>query len=394
MDKKLLEQVEKEFEKVYLGKKKYAFNLAKVYSLAGEEKRANTVRNCSTFFEYGHYSDNSVKFHSANFCKDPLCPVCAKRRSIKIFKEVIDCVEHIQTMGDYSFLFVTLTIKDVQGDKLKETCDFLSDCYVNLLRQKRMSFVKGSFRCLEITHDNNEFITHDMYFGNEKKHMKNKVSHYNKLGLKIGDRNPHFDFYHPHLHCIWIVENSYFKSNQYIKQDELVQIWKNLIFADYKPIVDIRRCTNKNLISVNVDSYQNYEKSLSSAVAEVAKYSVKGCDYLGGSDDLNVKTVKCLLDCFKNRKLFVFTGLFREVRRLLKDLYKTSSEGDILIPSTTSFGTPYLIGKVFFSWCDSQSKYISTYHRVYGDGTMEVRLDVHVEDYVSSDIDLSECIDG
>ena len=394
MDKKLIEQVEKEFEKVYLGKKKYAFNLAKVYSSAGEEKRANTVRNCSTFFEYGHYSDNSVKFHSANFCKDPLCPVCAKRRSIKIFKEVIDCVEHIQTMGDYSFLFVTLTIKDVQGDKLKETCDFLSDCYVNLLRQKRMSFVKGSFRCLEITHDNNEFITHDMYFGNEKKHMKNKVSHYNKLGLKIGDRNPHFDFYHPHLHCIWIVENSYFKSNQYIKQDELVQIWKNLIFADYKPIVDIRRCTNKNLISVNVDSYQNYEKSLSSAVAEVAKYSVKGCDYLGGSDELNVKTVKCLLDCFKNRKLFVFTGLFREVRRTLKELYKTSSEGDILIPSTASFGAPYLVGKVFFSWCDSRSKYISTYHRVYGDGTMEVRLDFHVEDYVASDIDLSECVDG
>ena len=393
MDKKLLEQVEKEFEKVYLGKKKYAFNLAKVYSSAGEEKRANTVRNCSTFFEYGHYSDNSVKFHSANFCKDPLCPVCAKRRSVKIFKEVIDCVEHIQTMGNYSFLFVTFTIRDVYGDKLKETCDFLSNSYINLLRQKRMSFVKGSFRCLEITHDNNEFITHDMYFGNEKKHMKNKINHYNKLGLKVGDRNPHFDKYHPHLHCIWIVENSYFKSNQYIKQDELSDIWAKILFTDVA-VVDIRRCTNKNLNSVNIDSCHEYEKSLSSAVAEVAKYSVKGCDYLGGSDELNIKTVKCLLDCFKNRKLFVFTGLFREVRRTLKELYKTSSEGDILIPGTISFGAPYLVGKVFFSWCDAQNKYISTYHRVYGDGTMEIRLDVHVEDYVSSDIDLSECVDG
>ena len=394
MDKKLLEQIEKKFEEVYLGKKKYAFNLAKVYSLAGEEKRSNTVRNCSTFFEYGHYSDDSVKFHSANFCKDPLCPVCAKRRSIKLFKEVIDSVEYIQSLGNYSFLFVTLTIKDVQGDELKETCNFLSDCYVNLLRQKRMSFVKGSFRCLEITHDNNEFITNDMYFGNKKRHMKNKVNYYNKRGLKIGDRNPHFDYYHPHLHCIWIVENSYFKSSQYMKQDELVQIWKNLIFADYKPIVDIRPCTNKNQTAVYVNGSEVSSKSLSSAVAEVAKYSVKGCDYLGGSDDLNVKTVKCLLDCFKNRKLFVFTGLFREVRRLLKDFYKASSEGDILIPGTAYFGAPYLVGKVFFSWCDAQSKYISTYHRVYGDGTMEIRLDVHVEDYVSSDIDLSECVDG
>ena len=180
MDKKLFQEVEKKFDEVYLPKKKYAFNLAKVYSLAGQEKRANTVRSCATFFEYHHFSDNSVKFHSANFCKDPLCPVCAKRRSIKIFKEVIDCVDYIQSIGNYSFIFVTLTIKDVKGDKLKETCDFLSNSYINLLRQKRMSFVKGSFRCLEITHDNNEFITHDMYFGNEKKHMKNKINHYNK----------------------------------------------------------------------------------------------------------------------------------------------------------------------------------------------------------------------
>ena len=62
MDKKLLEQIEKKFEEVYLGKKKYAFNLAKVYSLAGEEKRSNTVRNCSTFF-----SICSSNFLSINF---------------------------------------------------------------------------------------------------------------------------------------------------------------------------------------------------------------------------------------------------------------------------------------------------------------------------------------
>ena len=397
MNEKLLKEVEKNFEDIYLGKKKYSLKLAKVYSSAGEEKRSSTVRSCATFFEYGHYSDDSIKFRSANFCKDPLCPVCAKRRSLKLFKEVIDCVEHIQSIGKYSFLFVTLTIKDVKGDDLKETCDFLSNCYVNLLRHKRMSFVKGSFRCLEVTHDNNEFITDDMYFGNKNKHMKSKASYYNKLGLKVGDFNPHFDFYHPHLHCIWIVENSYFKSSEYIKQDELVQIWKNLLFVDYKPIVDIRPCTNKNQKVVYVNGYQVQSKSLSSAVAEVAKYSVKGSDYLGGSDELNIGTVKCLLSCFKNRKLFVFTGLFRDVRRQLKDFYKNSllCEDDIFIisPSASTFGAPYLVGKLFFSWVDSKSKYISSYHRVFLDGTMDIRLDVHVEDYQSSDINLSECVE-
>ena len=33
-------------------------------------------------------------------------------------------------------------------------------------------------------------------------------------------------------------------------------------------------------------------------------------------------------------------------------------------------------------------------YNVYGDGTIEIRLDVHVEDYVASDINLSECVDG
>ena len=123
MDKKLLQEVEKKFDEVYLPKKKYAFNLAKVYSLAGDEKRANTVRNCATFFEYHHFSDNSVKFHSANFCKDPLCPVCAKRRSVKIFKEVIDCVDYIQSMGNYSFIVCNMGLKPSPlGETFRLTC--------------------------------------------------------------------------------------------------------------------------------------------------------------------------------------------------------------------------------------------------------------------------------
>lgn len=397
MNEKFLKEVEKNFEDIYLGKKKYSLKLAKVYSSAGEEKRSSTVRSCATFFEYGHYSDDSVKFRSANFCKDPLCPVCAKRRSVKLFKEVIDCVEHIQTMGKYSFLFVTLTLDDVKGDKLKETCDFLSDCYVNLIRQKRMSFIKGSFRVLEVTHDNNEFITFDMYYGNKKKHIKGRANKYKKLGLKVGDRNPHFDYYHPHLHCIWIVENSYFKSSYYLKQDELVKIWKDVMFVPYSPICYITVCKNKNQKAVYINGREVNSKSLSSAVAEVAKYSVKGSDYLGGSDELNIGTVKCLLSCFKNRKLFVFTGLFRDVRRQLKDFYKNSllCEDDIFIisPSASTFGAPYLVGKLFFSWVDSKSKYISSYHRVFLDGTMDIRLDVHVEDYQSTDINLSECVE-
>lgn len=386
-DENLLKEINEDFDKKYVPKKKYSLKYASVLSRIGENKRCQRVKDCSTYWEYGVYSDKSVKFHGANFCKDVLCPVCAKRKSINLFKEVYSCINSLST-GQYAFLFITLTVRDIYGEDLNKTCDLLRDSYNRLLDRKRLSFVKGSFRALEVTHDNEPFITRDMYFGNKKRHIKPRKKYYDKLGLTIGDPNPHFDMYHPHLHAIWIVDKNYFTSPDYLNQTELVSVWKDVLFVDYNPICYIKRCVNKNKQDIDYLS----EANLASAVAEVAKYSVKGSDFLCGSDELNEKTVKCLLQCFKNRKMFVFTGLFRKLREQLL----SGALVGIVLP-VTSASSPDLVGKLIYSWCDSKSIYISSFHEVFNPKNIDkynivkVNLAEHYKKKLS-DVDLSEHI--
>ena len=387
-DENLLKEINEDFDKKYVPKKKYSLKYASVLSRIGENKRCQRVKDCSTYWEYGVYSDKSVKFHGANFCKDVLCPVCAKRKSINLFKEVYSCINSLST-GQYAFLFITLTVRDIYGEDLNKTCDLLRDSYNKLLDRKRLSFVKGSFRALEVTHDNEPFITRDMYFGNKKRHIKPRKKYYDKLGLTIGDPNPHFDMYHPHLHAIWIVDKNYFTSPDYLNQTELVSVWKDVLFVDYNPICYIKRCVNKNKQDIDYLS----EANLASAVAEVAKYSVKGSDFLAGSDELNEKTVKCLLQCFKNRKMFVFTGLFRKLREQLL----SGALVGIVLP-VTSASSPDLVGKLIYSWCDSKSIYISSFHEVFNPKNIDkynivkVNLAEHFKNKIS-DVDLSDNIE-
>lgn len=395
-DEKLLEEINQDFEKKYIPKKKYSLKYADVLNRIGEDKRCQRVKDCATYWEYGVYSDKSIKFHGANFCKDILCPVCAKRKSLKLFKEVYSAVNSLISTGKYSFLFVTFTVKDVSAEDLDKTCDLLRDSYVKLLDRKRLSFVKGTLRSLEVTHDNEPFITRDMYYGNKNRHIKPRRKYYDKLGLCVGDPNPHFDFYHPHLHSIWIVDSKYFNSPDYLYQDELVNIWKDVLSVDYKPICDIRPCTDKNQSTICSNGQSISSKNLSSAVAEVAKYSVKGSDFLGGSDELNEKTVKCLLQCFKNRKMFVFTGLFRQVREQL--LHCSSDDLPIVIQPVTGATSPDLVGKLIYSWCDSKGIYVSSFHEIITRGNIDqytvVKVDL-AEHYKNklSDVDLFDNIE-
>ena len=230
------------------------------------------------------------------------------------------CVDYLQKNEDKAFLFATLTVKNCSGDDLAATCKLLYDSYIRLMDLKRMRFIHGAFRALEITHDNEEFITRDMYYGNTKRHIKSRRKYYEERGLKIGDKNPNFDMFHPHLHIIWVVDKSYFHhSSDWIDNRapklELVKLWQKALNVDYAPRADIRACKSKD-IKENILGINTID--LSSAVAEVAKYAVKSADYLGGSDELNDRTVKALLSATRGRRMFEFYGIFRKVRQLLK----------------------------------------------------------------------------
>ena len=305
-------------------KKMFSLYLVESYKRLNNPK-AYRVAECGTFLEYKYYLKHKQrKLNQANFCKVRLCPMCSWRRSLKIFGQVSKVMDHALEKQDYRFIFLTLTCKNVEGSELSNTIDSLFKAYKKLSERKIFKqSIKGWFRGLEINYDGYEFITKDMYYGNPDKKMKSRKRYYDSIGIKIGDRNPNFDQYHPHFHVVLMVNKSYFNDrNYYISQDNWTSLWKSCLKVDYTPIVHVR-------------AFKTGSKSeTSKSVAESAKYTVKDSDLIVMNDNGEVneiitdKTVEVLDDALANRRLTAFGGELRRIHKLLN--LDDSIEGDLI----------------------------------------------------------------
>jgi hypothetical protein len=151
---------------------------------------------------------------------------------------------------------------------------------------------------------------------------KSKREFYNRHGLKVGDVNPAYDTYHPHIHVLLAVEPSYFDkdNDSYINQKEWRQMWRTALKADYDPYVDIRavydkRCGKKR---------KKRELTPVSAILESGKYIAKSNDYIIRNPDKSVdevrtdKAVIVLFSCLAGRHTISFGGVFRQAKRQLQ----------------------------------------------------------------------------
>lgn len=249
-------------------KKKMSLFLADVYQALGLDSRAFRVADCGTFLEF-HVTESDERLHSANFCKDRLCPTCNWRRSLKIFGQVSQVMDVLEQL-DYRFLFLTLTVRNCSASDLPDTVQGLYDGWRNLYHERSFfsRFVMGTFRSLEVT------------------------------------RNKKTGTFHPHLHVILAVRPDYFSGRNYFTQKRWATLWRSCCRLDYDPIVDIRT------IKPGPDG-------LSGAVAEVSKYAVKDVDYLGGSMSDRMIFVSAFLSALAHRRLCSFTGCFNQVRKQL-----------------------------------------------------------------------------
>ena len=223
----------------------------------------NMLKDCGSYLVFKRFQDNSKKLHDANFCRVRLCPMCAWRRSLKIFGQVSKVIDYLSLNHEVNYLFGTFTIKNCHIDDLSSTIDHLLYSWKKLTKQYRFkSVVSGTFRALEVTYNKNT------------------------------------DEWHPHLHVILSVEKSYF-SNSYISQNLWSKMWQTALKVDYIPIVDIRKLTTLK------------------GVAEASKYSVKGSDYLYDDEVLTDKLVMYLDSALAGRRLAAFSGGFRAAHKIL-----------------------------------------------------------------------------
>jgi plasmid rolling circle replication initiator protein Rep len=175
--------------------------------------RASRIRDCGKLLEFNCYSvpDTFEIIRvpvNGSYCRERLCPMCMWRHSRWLHVQLCKLVSaYLAAKPDHQALLLTLTVKNVSPDKLRQAIDELLKGFYKLSRYKRFAnAVDAWWRVTEIT------------------------------------RNADTGEMHPHLHIILMVPPAYFRRSAklYIPQSEWVSKFRRAIKADYDPICDIR----------------------------------------------------------------------------------------------------------------------------------------------------------
>ena len=80
-----------------------------------DKRKAERLRDCSTFLQFKVYSDGSKKLNSMNSCHVRLCPICSWRRSLKTYANIRKVTEYLHEKEQRQFVFVTLTVESTEN---------------------------------------------------------------------------------------------------------------------------------------------------------------------------------------------------------------------------------------------------------------------------------------
>lgn len=259
-------------------------------------KTINRFETCSSWFQHLTNKEMSVKrLYKTDACGNRFCPICTWKTAKKDAIKISVLMEAIKEIEGKEFLFLTLTAPNVSGDELRDEIDRFNQG-VNRLFQRRnvKRIVKGYIRKLEVTTDQEKIITEDLY--------KRKKDYYNWRGLKVGDPNPTYNTYHPHMHIIVVVNKSYFnKPSEFISKAEWLEMW--------------RLCMRDNSITqVDAKKVRSTSTGNSNAVLEVAKYSAKGSDLYHSESVFDTFYL-----ALKRRQLLVYSGMMKDYSKKFKD---------------------------------------------------------------------------
>jgi len=263
-------------------KKKRTLILARSFHRLGKHKKANRIWWCSCELEFRVEPETGRKrLKNAGFCRERLCNMCAWRKSLKTFHQVSKVMDEVQRRHEnLQPVFLTLTVRNCEGDKLMNTLDMMFYGWGLLRKHRKIKRIAhGWFRALEVTYNRKD------------------------------------DTYHPHFHAILLVDKSYFKGKDYMQTADWVQMWRTACALDYDPICDIRK------IKASKGKYK--------AVAEIAKYTVKDSDYLHeDNDELTDRLVGVLSSALRGRRLYGFGGVMQTIAKELG--MEKPGEGDLV----------------------------------------------------------------
>jgi len=244
------------------------------------EKRAKDMKYCGSRLDFAKMDEKEkLKLIKADFCRVPLCPMCQWRKTLRIFFDVSKITSELENREkNLRPIFLTLTVKNCSLEDLKLVLDKMFKGWHDLMRSKTLNpeikgkqehIIKGWFRALEVTY------------------------------------NSETNTFHPHFHAILYVDKNYFKSDDYLKTEDWVQLWRKSARLDYDPVCDVRLIRNAGR---------------KKGIAEVAKYTYKDAEILKNnlSDDRQADVIKSLCDALYQRKLYAYGGLMKSIAAELK----------------------------------------------------------------------------
>lgn len=248
-------------------KKLQTLEIAKLYRNIGDYKKSRNIFYCAKDVEL--WAD-SKKIKYISSCRSRMCPACAWRKSIKLYKKALYAAMNALKVQNINFIFVTLTIKNCSGDNLYNTVDKLLKAYRMLMKRGKLSKTLGSIKSLEITVN-----------------WKNMS-------------------YHPHLHIVFAVPDDYFINPElYITIEELRKNW-----ADKLKIADENY---RKTLQVDIKTFGNTYTLLKS-LKEITKYMLKYGDLADTSININKRSeaLNFIDNATKGRRMVEFTGIFRQ----------------------------------------------------------------------------------
>ena len=272
-------------------------------------KTLERVKSCGDFMQHlTNLEMSAKKVHRSNSCGNRFCPLCTWNKAKKDAIMLAVLMQAIREQEEQEFIFLTLTAPNIKGEHLKSEIDRFNHAFNKLFKRKNViSVINGYVRKLEVTYNQERFITKQMY--------KRAKNYYDKRNLKEGDNNPNYDTYHPHFHVILSVNKSYFTDTKvYINQSKWLEMWRDCMNDESITQVDIRKVRSS-------------EKSEYGAVLEVAKYSAKSNELYASQSVFEI-----FYRALKGRQLLTFNGLFKDYVKKYKngelDKYKKQDENE------------------------------------------------------------------
>ena len=279
-------------ERDWRGRKILSLKLVDIFKeLQYKKTFVERVISCGDTLQFIQNQDGTLKLYQAYFCKNKLCPMCNWRRSMKYSYQTSRIVdEAIKQSPKGRFLFLTLTVKNVEGQALNSTISQLTKSFDRLFKRAKVQRnLLGYLRSVEVTHNENDKT------------------------------------YHPHIHVLMMVRPSYFQSKKdYITQKEWSDMWSQSLKVDYVPMIDIR-------------TVKETGKGLRGAVLETAKYPTKPIKL----DVENKQVVDDLYNGLYRKRQLGYGGLFKTIKKQLAlddaengDLVHTSDDKENISKGT------------------------------------------------------------